>query len=182
DVERFLDTFSGTHRHFLEYFVTEVLQAQPEPVQEFLMQTSVLARLTGPLCDAITGLENSAHLLEELEQAGLFLVPLDDSGEWYRYHALFAEAVEHEARNRLGEEKLTHSYRRASFWYEENGLLPEAVEAALSAGEYDQAARLIEVLGAMPERHERHGLFTLQRCLERLPEPVLYASPALCFL
>src|SRR5690606_8426610 len=70
----------------------------------------------------------------------------------------------------------------ASFWYEENGLLPEAVEAALSAGEYDQAARLIEVLGAMPERHERHGLFTLQRCLERLPEPVLYASPALCFL
>ena len=181
-IDEFLASYSGSYRHLLEFFITEVLEVQPESVQDFLLRTSLLARLTGPLCDAITGRDDSRRLLKRLERAGLFLQPLDDSGEWYRYHALFAEAARHEARSRLGGEVISHCYLQASGWYEQNGMLPEAVDASLAAGEFPQAARLIERLAEMPDRHERQGLFTLQRWLEMLPGAVLRAHPALCFL
>src|SRR5581483_10377471 len=102
EIEQFLATFSGTHRHILEYLVTEVLMTQPEPLQQFLLQTTMLERLTGSLCNAITGRNDGDALLEQLERANLFLLPLDESGQWYRYHALFAEAMQHEARLHLG--------------------------------------------------------------------------------
>ncbi|HEY6540657.1 MAG TPA: transcriptional regulator, partial [Ktedonobacteraceae bacterium] len=106
-------TFAGSHRHLLEFFITEVLGTQLETVQLFLLQTSILDRLTGSLCDAITGRNDSELLLEALERANLFLQTLDGSGQWYRYHTLFAEAMQHEARRRLGEDALCSCYSKA---------------------------------------------------------------------
>src|SRR5215472_14942690 len=128
EVEQSLSTFSGGHRHLLEFFVTEVLSAQPEVLQVFLLQTSVLSRLSGSLCDAVTGRRESEHLLETVEHAGLFLQALDGSEQWYRYHPLFAEAMRTEARQRFGAEALSTWYGRASVWHEQQGMLSEAVE------------------------------------------------------
>ena len=103
----------------LDYFLSEVLASQPEALQHFLLQTSELPRLTGPLCDEITDSQNSAALLETLERTGLFLETLDETQPWYRYSSLFAEALRVEARRRLGEETLRGISRRASLWYEQ---------------------------------------------------------------
>ena len=143
EIEHFLMTFTGSHRHILEYLVTEVLSAQSEQLQQFLLQTTILHRLTGPLCDAITDREDGKNLLEQLERANLFLVALDESGQWYRYDALFAEAMQHEARHRLGEDMLRLLYSKASDWYEQHGLLDDAVEAALCAQDFERALGLI---------------------------------------
>jgi LuxR family maltose regulon positive regulatory protein len=182
EIERFLMTFTGGHRHILEYLVTEVLSTQPEPLQQFLLQTTILPRLTAPLCDALTGKDDSARLLEQLERANLFLVPLDESGQWYRYHALFAEAMQHEACRRLGEETLLALHARASTWYEQRGMLNDAVEAAFSARQFTRVITLIGgVLG--PEHFTRlQEYYTLRRWLEQLPEEVLATFPDLCFM
>jgi LuxR family maltose regulon positive regulatory protein len=180
-VEPFLATFSGNHRHILEYFVTEVLDAQPEPLQAFLLQTSVLSRLTGPLCDAVTGRNDSDRLLEALERANLFLLPLDGTEQWYRYHPLFAEAMQHEARLRLGEDTLRACYARASSWYEQHGMLTEAVETAFLAGAFAHAAVLLEQFIGPRQFYELHEYHTLRRWLEALPEEILTQHPDLCF-
>jgi LuxR family maltose regulon positive regulatory protein len=99
---------------YLDYFVSEVLHAQPQPLQHFLLQTSVLSRLTGSLCDAVTGRRDSAVLLDALEHGGLFLERLDEPGQWYRYHALFAEAMQLEAQQRLGNSSLVWRPARRS--------------------------------------------------------------------
>ena len=119
EVEHVLTTFTGGHRYVLHYFVDEVLAAQPEPLQTFLLQTSLLSRLTASLCDAVTGRDDSEHLLEVVERSGLFLLPLEGTGSWYRYHALFAEAMRAEARRRLGTDALGACLDRASRWYEQ---------------------------------------------------------------
>ena len=178
DLERILVTFTGSHRHILEYLVADVLSSQPEDLQEFLLQTAFLNRLTGSLCDAITGRNDSERLLERLEHANLFLIPLDESGQWYRYHTLFAEAMQHEARRRLGEDYLHSLYDKASRWFEEQGLLAEAVEVALSARDFARAADLIErIVGPQSNINELH---TLLRWVEQLPEELLQFHPALC--
>jgi len=178
DLERMLVTFTGSHRHILEYLVADVLSSQPEDLQEFLLQTAFLNRLTGSLCDAIMGRNDSERLLEQLEHANLFLIPLDEIGQWYRYHKLFAEAMQHEARRRLGEDYLRSLYDKASRWYEEHGLLAEAVEVALSARDFAHAADLIEhIVGPQSNINELH---TLLRWVEQLPEEVLQFHPALC--
>ncbi|MFL5805526.1 MAG: hypothetical protein ACJ8CR_27785 [Roseiflexaceae bacterium] len=132
-VEEVLATFAGSHRPILEYFVAEVLSVQPEPTQAFLLRTSVLGRLNGLLCDAVLGRHDSAELLAALDRASLFLEPLDEARQWYRYHALFAEAMQYEARRRFGDEALRGLARQASVWYEQHSMLAEAVEAALQA-------------------------------------------------
>jgi LuxR family transcriptional regulator, maltose regulon positive regulatory protein len=178
DLEHMLVTFNGGHRHVLEYLVADVLTSQPEVLQEFLLQTAFLNRLTGSLCDAITGRNDGTHMLEQLEHANLFLLPLDDERQWYRYHTLFAEAMQHEARRRLGEDTLHVLYNRASLWYEQHNLLAEAVETALSAGNCERAAVLIErIIGPYNTSDELH---TLLRWIEPLPEDVLQAHPKLC--
>lgn len=178
EIEHVLATFRGSHRHILEYLVAEVLAAQPEALQAFLLSTSILSRLTGPLCDAVTGGNHGALLLGQLEQANLFLVALDETGQWYRYHALFAEAMQHEARQRLGEDQLRTLYAKASRWYEEHGLLAEAVEAALSASAFARAAMLIERISAPDGLN--YELHTLRRWIGSLPEKVLRTHPSLC--
>jgi LuxR family maltose regulon positive regulatory protein len=180
-VERFLTTLTGEHRHLLAYFVTEVLSAHPEPLQLFLLQTSVLSSLTGSLCDAVTGRSDSEALLETIERANVFLQALDTYGQWYRYHALFAEAMQHEARRRFGEEAFRTCYRRASVWYEQQGIPDEAIEMALHAREFARVATLLEQHfrphHAYTNMQEYH---TLRRWLGSLPMDVLKLHPPLC--
>src|SRR5262249_5939396 len=129
EIEHLLATFAGSHRTLQDYFVAEVLRSQSEPLQRFLLQTSVLSRLTGSLCDAVTGNQDSERILAALERGGLFLEPLDEAGLWYRYHTLFAESMGAEARHRLGDDRLHALSHKASRWYEQHGFLREAVEA-----------------------------------------------------
>jgi LuxR family maltose regulon positive regulatory protein len=179
---QFLETFTGSHRPLLEYLVADVLAAQPASLQAFLLETSFLNRLTGPLCDAVTGRSDSAAILDELERLNLFLEPLDGAGEWYRFHALFAEAMQHTARQRLGEARLRRIAQAASLWYEAHALqnhtsLSEAVEAALLAQSYPRAAGLIE--RTVKPRLVGNEYHTLLRWLQNLPEQVLVAHPHL---
>lgn len=181
DLEHILATFSGNHRHLLEYFVTEVFSAQPEPLQSFLLHTSVLPRLTGSLCDVVTGRNDSEQLLEAMEHTGLFLIPLEGDGRWYRYHPLFAEAMQHEARHRLGEKALRSCFSRASSWYEQHAMLTEAVEAALEAQTFAHAAVLLEQIIKPHYSQELHEYHTLHRWLDAIPEEILGQHPELCF-
>ena len=139
----FIETFSGTHRYLLDYLGEEVLQRQADHVQRFLMQTSILGRLTGPLCDAVTGQTDGQAMLEEFERANLFTTALDDERRWYRYHHLFAEFLV----RRLSQQEVSRAadlHRRASGWCEANDLWHEAIGHALAAADFDTAARLIE--------------------------------------
>ncbi len=177
-----LGTMDGpiqSHHPIVDYFVSEVLHLQPEPLQVFLLQTSVLSRLTGPLCDVVTGRRDSAALLDAMERAGLFLESLDDGGRWYRYHAIFAEAMRAVARQRLGDETLRALSLQASQWYEEHGLPIEAVDAALHAADTARATGLLERLVEMGH-FQFHELYTLRRWLEQMPDRIGPAHPALC--
>lgn len=167
DVGAFLTAFSGSHRYVLDYLTEEVLDRQPMTLRAFLLRTSVLAQLSGPLCDAVTGRTDSAALLETVERANLFCVPLDDVRGWWRYHHLFAELLRARLRREFpGEVQDLH--RRAAKWHEANGLAEEAVRHALAAGDPARAARVIE-------RHADELLLrsrgaTLLRLLAELPD------------
>lgn len=180
EIEQVLAGFSGSHRYLLDYFALEVLASQPEARQLFLLQTSLLGRMTASLCDAVTGGYNSEQALREIEGSGLFLQALGGEPAWYRYHSLFAEALQAQARKRLGEEELRLCLSRASAWYEQEELFAEGIEAALATGEWARAVALMErVLKGQnhPVMQER---VTLLRWLELLPEQVLEAHPDLC--
>jgi LuxR family maltose regulon positive regulatory protein len=125
----FIRAFTGSNRYVLDYLVEEVLDQRPQGTQDFLLQTSVLNRLSGPLCDAVTGQSNGQHILEQLEQANLFIVRLDDERHWYRYHHLFADLLRSQL-SRLQPDLLPMLHRRAGEWFEQAGLLPEAVHHA----------------------------------------------------
>jgi LuxR family maltose regulon positive regulatory protein len=187
--EQALTLFSRDNASLQEYFVTQVLDLQPEPVQQFLLQTGILTRLTASLCDAVTEQQNSQEMLTLLERANLFLEPLTRSvtqppaasQSWYRYHTLFAEAMRNEARHRFGADQLHQLSMRASHWYEAYGYAGEAIDAALDARDYGRAASLIERSieeQTLPgEIHEPH---TLHRWLVQLPETLLKQHPILC--
>ncbi|HLY30111.1 MAG TPA: LuxR C-terminal-related transcriptional regulator, partial [Ktedonobacterales bacterium] len=170
----------GGHRHIVEYFVNEVINTQPTETQKFLLQTGMLPRLTGALCDAVTGQRDGARQLEAVEQAGLFLTPLDEARTWYRYHALFAEALQSEARRRLGADYVQACSRRASEWYQRQGWITEAIEAALTAGDDRRAANLMDLLIERQLPAQSFEMQTLERWLARLPETVILAIPNLC--
>lgn len=170
---------SSPQRSLLDYFVSEILETQPEHVQRFLLCTSALNRLSGPLCDAVLDSTESAQQLETLQRAGLFLEAMEGPGEWYRYHALFAEAMRREASRRLGEDVWRTLSARASFWYEQANLLPEAIDAALLAGDIEQTARLIDLLDEHGDFYEQQ---TMLRWLKQIPEEVLATYPLLCLI
>lgn len=143
DTAGFIRAFTGSHRFVLDYLAEEVLNRQPAATRNFLLQTAILERLCGPLCDAVTGQEGGGRMLEELEHDNLFVVPLDDERRWYRYHHLFADVL----RARLKEERggqLPALHRRASEWYEQHGLPAESIHHALAADDLERAAALIE--------------------------------------
>ncbi|HEX5524072.1 MAG TPA: helix-turn-helix transcriptional regulator, partial [Pedococcus sp.] len=176
DVSSFIAQFAGTDRYLLDYLVEEVLAHQPEPVRDFLLQTSVLDRLTGTLCDALTDRDDGSLRLTTLERTNLFLVPLDDQREWYRYHHLFADVL----RARLLAEQpdlLPRLHQRASRWYEAHDLAEEAVRHALAGRDFDRAAHLMEMAVPAIRRERRESL--LLGWLEALPDHCIRSSPVL---
>jgi LuxR family maltose regulon positive regulatory protein len=179
-IERVLDTLSGSHRHIVAYLLAEVLAAQPECVQRFLLQTSGLQRVSAPLCDAVTGQSDSAGMLYQLERANVFVFPLDETGTWYRYHPLFAEAMHAEAYARLEADALRRCFDQASAWYEAHGMASEAIEAALQANAFTRAARLIEQRIQQHHFKEIIEYDTFRRWMSALPESVLQQYPRLC--
>ena len=129
DVAGFIAGFAGDDRFVVDYLVEEVLQRQSDSVQSFLLQTSILGRLSGPLCDAVTGQDGGKHMLEALDRSNLFLVPLDDRRRWYRYHHLFADVL-HARLLDAQPDEVPDLHRRASRWYEQNGELAVAIDHA----------------------------------------------------
>jgi ATP/maltotriose-dependent transcriptional regulator MalT len=179
DIAGFIAGFAGDNRYIVDYLVEEVLQLQPESVRSFLQQTSILDRLSGPLCDAVTGHDSGKAMLETLERGNLFVVPLDDRRRWYRYHHLFADVL----RARLLDEqpdRMPELHRRASAWYERNGEPSEAIRHALAAVDFPRAAHLIEV--AMPEMRRNRQEATLLSWLAALPDELVRLRPVLSAL
>lgn len=142
DVPGFIASFAGDHRYVVDYLLEEVLERQPERVREFLLQTSILNRLSGHLCDAVTAQDGSAELLHTLERANLFLVPLDETRQWYRYHHLFREVLLTHLEQVHGD-LVVPLHRRASIWFESCGQPAEAVRHALVGRDFERAAGLI---------------------------------------
>ncbi len=181
DTARFIQSFTGSHRFVLDYLVEEVLSRQPKPVQEFLLQTAVLNQLTAPLCGALTGSSQAQEILEGLERANLFLVPLDHERRWYRYHHLFAELLRQRLAQR-GDEEIDALHIRASQWYEANGLELEAFQHAAAAHDVERAVRLIEgdgKPGANMPLYFRGEVAPVRQWLESLPEAEFQARPSL---
>jgi LuxR family maltose regulon positive regulatory protein len=143
DIPGFISGFTGTQRYIMDYLIEEVLQRQTPEVRDFLLKTSVLDRLNGPLCDAITGRNDGQETLVSLEKANLFLVPLDESRQWYRYEHLFAELLRHQLETRLGSEKYNELHRLASSWHEGNGFPEKAIDHALAAQDWEKAINLV---------------------------------------
>lgn len=139
----FVQNLSGSHRFILDYLTEEALKTQPSNVQDFLLETSILPRLSGDLCNAVTGRADSVTLLEGLLAANLFIIPLDDEGCWYRYHHLFAELLQHKLR-RERTEKLPELHRRASLWHEDRSEPATAIDHALQAADFRRAVVLME--------------------------------------
>jgi LuxR family maltose regulon positive regulatory protein len=196
NVAAFLSAFTGSHRYVLDYLTAEVIRRQPDDVQTFLHQTSILDRLSGPLCDAVIGIsgkasqregnaapfhtfDDSQALLERLETANLFVVPLDDRRVWYRYHRLFADLL----RARLMEltpERVPELHRRASVWYEEANLLDDAIRHAVAAGDLTRAVRIVETHGR--SLLLRGELTTVLRWIGSLPEEEIERSAPICVI
>jgi LuxR family maltose regulon positive regulatory protein len=176
DVTGFIEGFAGNDRYILDYLVEEVLQQQPAQVRDFLLLTSVLDRFTGSLCDAVTGGADGQHMLMALDRANVFMVPLDDRREWYRYHHLFADMLQARLLSEQpGQIPLLH--QRASRWHEDHGQFPEAVRHALAAQDFDRAAHLMELAAAEIRRKRQEWL--LLGWLKELPDAVIRRSPVL---
>ncbi|MSP12991.1 MAG: hypothetical protein EXR62_08535 [Chloroflexi bacterium] len=177
DLSGLIAGFGGSQPYIVDYLVDEVLQYQPEAVQAFLLHTCILNRMCGPLCDALTGQVDGQAMLQQLESANLFLIPLDEERRWYRYHHLFGEAL----RKRLQlvqPQSLQQLHRQAAVWHEAHGLIVEAVEHALAAAGYDTAARLMEQHSF--RLREQGEWNTILRWLQALPEALLRSRPLLC--
>jgi LuxR family transcriptional regulator, maltose regulon positive regulatory protein len=176
DPAGFVASLTGSHRWVLDYLTEEVLARQPAELVQFLLETSILERLSGPLCDAVCGRDDSQRLLEQVERANLFLQPLDEQRRWWRYHQLFADLL----RARLNQqrpERVPELHRAAAAWFEAHGLVEEAVRHAMAAGEVAWVARLMEqhfpwLLWASEDT-------TLRRWLAELPASVV-REPVLC--
>jgi len=178
DATGFIQSFTGSHHFVLDYLVEEVLQQQSETVQAFLLRTSILDRLFGPLCDAVLGSPSASgqQTLEYLERANLFIVPLDNERRWYRYHHLFADVL----RVHLMAEQpdqVSALHRRASDWYEDNGSTDNAIRHALAAEDFARAADLVELV--MPAMNRSRQFATLLGWLKALPDELVRVRPVL---
>src|SRR5579859_5938963 len=176
DTAAFIAGFAGDDRYIVDFLAEEVLQRQPGNVQQFLLQTSVLDRLCGPLCDAVTGQDGGKAKLVALERANLFLVPLDDRRRWYRYHQLFADVLHARLRD-VQPDDVPDLHRRASEWYEQNGEPSEAVRHALAAGDFERAADLVEL--AIPAMRRSRQEAAVLGWLKLLPDEVVRVRPVL---
>jgi LuxR family maltose regulon positive regulatory protein len=176
-VAAFIDEFTGTDRYVLDYLGREVLARLPRELREFVLCTSVLTRLSPPLCEAITGRVDAAAALERVERAGVFLIPLDGRRHWYRYHRLFGELLRHEL-NLAQPGRVAELHRRAAAWFAEAGAVGDAVAHAVAAGEEIQAAELVAT--HWNEYFNRGQLTTVTAWLNELPPAVVRADARLC--
>jgi LuxR family maltose regulon positive regulatory protein len=177
DASGFIKAFSGSHRFILDYLVEEVLDQQPRDVQAFLLKTSILERMTAPLCNAVAATEDSQTILAQLEQGNLFLVPLDDERRWYRYHHLFADLLRYRLEQaQPGQVPVLH--RRASEWYESIGQIVEAIGHALLAGDVEWLGRLVAENSLAAIYHGE--LATVTRWMDALPDEMMRGQPRLC--
>jgi LuxR family transcriptional regulator, maltose regulon positive regulatory protein len=176
DAADFIAGFAGDDRYVVDYLVEEVLERQPNAVRRFLLETSILSVLTGDLCDAVTGESGGSDTLEALERANLFVVPLDDHRESYRYHHLFAEMLRARLLNELPE-RVGELHLRASKWFEQHGQTTEAIGHAIEGGSFDRAAEMIAA--AMPVMQQNRQETTLVRWHEMLPAEIVRTHPAL---
>ncbi|MBI3175270.1 MAG: helix-turn-helix transcriptional regulator [Chloroflexi bacterium] len=184
DVHGFIQAFAGDHRYIVDYLIEEVLQRQPEPIRNFLLQTSILERLNGSLCDAVIGnhpegtfQQGGKSKLEQLQRGNLFLIPLDDKRDWYRYHHLFADVLRmHLITEQPDQVHVLH--RRASEWYEQNGSANDAIRHALAAKDFERAADLME--RGIPIMRSSRQESTLLGWLQALPEKLIRHRPVLC--
>jgi LuxR family maltose regulon positive regulatory protein len=178
-VDGFIAAFTGSNRFVIDYLADEVLARQSAEVRDFLLRTAVLDRLTGPLCDAVTGRADGARTLVELDRGNLFLVPLDDHRSWYRYHHLFADVL----RSRLLAEQpglVPGLHKQAADWYAAHDLAADAVRHALAAGDFGRAGFLIE--DALPKMRRARQDSVLLGWIRSLPKPVVRRSPVLSIL
>jgi LuxR family maltose regulon positive regulatory protein len=183
DVHRFISEFSGSHYYIMDYLAEEVLKRLPEKVSSFLLQSSILGNMCGPLCEAVVESgtieqTNGQAMLEYLDHMKLFLIPLDDERRWYRYHHLFADVVNQRLKH-LFPQQLPELHRRASHWFEQNGMVAEATHHAIMAGDQARAAQLVEQNGcSLLMRGEG---FTLLKWVESVA-PYTHTHPWLSIL
>jgi len=176
DTTGLIKSFSGSHRLVLDYLIEEVLEHQSQSVQTFLLQTAILSRLTGPMCDAITGQEDGQQTLEHLEHANLFIVPLDNERCWYRYHHLFADLLQQRLKQ-IRPEQVPVLHRNASEWFQVHGYPDEAIVHALRAGDYEWAAVLIDEQADTLWQRGDHG--KLRAWLQATPVEFILTKPLL---
>jgi len=198
DVSSFIEAFAGDNRYIVDYLLQEVLQRQPENIRNFLLDTSILDQMSGPLCDAVRfgseeksdhsgheaalavtplpGLDGGQVIIEALERGNLFVIPLDDKRQWYRYHHLFAEVLHAHARA-WKPERIPILHERASHWYEQNGSRSEAIRHALAANNFNRAARLIELVH--PEMDVNLQSAAWLRWAKVLPDELVRSRPVL---
>jgi LuxR family maltose regulon positive regulatory protein len=176
DVSRFIQAFAGDHRYIVDYLVEEVLNQQPEMVRRFLLQTAILDRLSGSLCDAVTGQTEGSARLEYLMRGNFFVVPLDDNRQWFRYHHLFADVLH---THLMAEQPylVAELHRRASEWFEVQGSTSDAIRHALNGQDFERAAVLIERTLSVMVRTRQET--TLLGWLQMLPEQVVSERPVL---
>jgi LuxR family maltose regulon positive regulatory protein len=196
-----LQSITSSNRFILDYLVEEVLLKQPAMIQDFLLKTAILDHLSGSLCDAVVEIDSwrqghevlepvsstfqvpitSQQILDYLDRANLFIIPLDYARQWYRYHTLFVDLLRQRLGQQLDREAITHLHQRASFWYEENGRPFKAIEYALAADDYSRTAHLIETYGQQALWEQ--GLYvTVTHWLDVLPEHLIASNPSLALL
>jgi LuxR family transcriptional regulator, maltose regulon positive regulatory protein len=176
DIASFIQAFTGSHRFVLDYLVEEVLQHQSEQIRNFLLQTAILDRVCAPLCNAITEREDGKEMLDGLERSNLFLIPLDDKRQWYRYHHLFADVLQIHLME-AQPDRVATLHLRASAWYEQNGLRSDAIRHALAAEDFERAAGLIEL--AWSAMNLGYQSSTWLGWVKTLPEGLVHARPVL---
>jgi LuxR family maltose regulon positive regulatory protein len=178
DRHHFIDNLSGRDRQLVDYLLAEVLQRQPETIQHFLLHTAILGRMNGALCEAVSGRPDGEAVLGALDRAHLFIIPLDNERNWYRYHHLFAELLRQCLAQVAGEAGVADLHRRASQWFEAHALPDEAIDHALAAADFDRAAQLLTSL--LPDTLWGKGAVTrVRRWLEAFPLAVLPRYPRL---
>lgn len=175
DTKGFVNTLKGSHVYIAGYLIEEVLILQPKKVQEFLLQSSILERLNGSLCEAVTGCSNGHSMLQSLQHKNLFVVSLDDEGNWFRYHNLFADLLLAKLQSNSSKEKLNELHGRAARWYEEAGMMPEAIEHAMAVQDLELVVRLVEenALHLILQAHVR----TVEGWFKAIPLEYLEKSP-----
>jgi len=186
DIPEFIRSFSGSHHFVMDYLIEEVFNQLSDERQSFLLQTSILDRLTGPLCDAVTlnSIEPGQHTLDDLHNRNMFIVPLDNERKWYRFHHLFLDLLRQKVLNEyaLGRcndgENQSELHSRASKWFENNGLIDEAVHHAVIGGDFERAAALIEISWPDMDRNLQSGLWL--SWINKIPDELIQLRPVLC--